>query len=294
MSQHRVILDTDIGGDIDDAFALALLLRSPEVALNEVTTVNGNVLARRWTAEAMAFAAGHPFLPVYDGCAGSLSHPGAIEHPLTYGGQQKRKSQTEPSPDMAVRALTQYAPDVLLAIGPLTNVAVALACRPNAFYRSRFVAMCGEFQQPGVIEFNVRSDPLAANIVFASGRPVDVIPLSVGIATKLDENEVKRLEASDDRLIKLLVEWLHEFWRNDKYGKSNMYDPMTVVALLRPDLFDWRRGHVRIEMRDPDRFGLTQFVPDDAGPHRVAFGVRADEAKTFMLDRLLGSVPGKA
>jgi inosine-uridine nucleoside N-ribohydrolase len=66
-----------------------------------------------------------------------------------------------------------------------------------------------------------------------------------------------------------------------------MYDPMTVVALLRPELFVWRTGRVTVELRDEKLYGLTRFTPDEAGPHRVAFGVDAAAAKKFMLDRLL-------
>jgi inosine-uridine nucleoside N-ribohydrolase len=287
--QYRTILDTDIGGDIDDAFALALLLRSPEVTLNEIITVDGDVLARVWTAEAMTRAGGFPYLPINDGCAGSLSRRGVADHPLTYGGQKSRQSSESTNPGNGIRALTQYTPDVLITIGPLTNIAVALACRPSALFKTRMISMCGEFQQEGVAEFNVQCDPIAASVVFDSGVPIDVIPLSIGLATKLNDSDVKRLETSDDRLINLLVEWLHKFWQHEP-GKTNMYDPMTVVALLRPELFEWRRGRVSVELKDGPRFGITGFEGASDGPHRVAVGVRADEAKQFMLDRLLGGV----
>lgn len=287
MQNYRVILDTDIGGDIDDAFALALLLRCPEVALNEVTTVDGDVAARARVARAMLAAGGRAAVPVADGCGGTLSPRRQEEHLLTYGGRQTGDGGMRVGPESAIRALTGSAADVLFAIGPLTNVAVALACRPGALAGTRVVAMAGEFERDDLPEFNVRCDAVAADRVFSGGVPVDVIPLAIGLATKLDEADVRRLEGGEDPLVILLVEWLHEFWHNERSRKTNMYDPMTVVALLRPELFEWRRGRVTVELRDEKLYGLTRFEADERGPHRVAFGVRAAEAKAFMLERLL-------
>jgi len=293
MPRHRVILDTDIGDDIDDAFALALLLRCPELELMGVTTVVGGVMRRARTAEAMCMAAGAVTVPTLPGCRNALaSRPvaGLNERPFHYGADADDADGAAEYVTSVWQLLATHATgrNALLAVGPLTNLAVAVTVDDRGRRSDlRLTVMGGEFQQERFVEHNVRCDPEAAHLVFASGLPIDVIPWSIGPATRLTDADVKRLEASNDRLVKLLVDWLRQFWRHVP-DKTNMYDPMTVVALLRPDLFDWRRGRVTVELRDEALYGLTRFEPDDGGPHRVAFGVRADEAKAFMLDRILG------
>lgn len=288
---HRVILDTDIGGDIDDAFALALLLRCPEVELAEVVTCCGDVLARVHVAGALLAAAGSPAGLCYGSHNALASRPYPGPTSLTYGliGEDDG-----PDHNRTCSPFDLALPDLLLSIGSLTNTAFRVeAERKRWFSRRRLgsrrlIAMTGEFEQPEYVDFNTRLDPEAAHLVFGSGVPIDVISESVGAKVTLGDGDIARLQrAADagDLLVGKLLEFCHQFWRHEP-GKAIMYDPMTVVALLHPEWFDWRQGRVTVELRDESLYGLTRFEEDPAGPHRVAFDVEADLAREFLLSRL--------
>jgi purine nucleosidase len=292
MTKQRVILDTDIGDDIDDAFALALLLRCPEIELAAVTTVFGGS-GRADLAASLLRAAGRE-APVACGCRGTIAASLGDTVKLAALDRQTHRAAEQRSDWPGVAEVLRHmagqdgGEDVLLTIGPMTNLAISLVSEGRTKARPRLVAMCGEFQREGFIEHNIRCDVESAAICFGSGMKIDVIPWSIGPATQLLEADVERLERSEVPLVKLLVGYLHEFWKSRR-GKANMYDPMTVVALLRPELFEWRRGRVTVELRDEKLYGLTRFEADEAGPHRVAFGVRSEEAKGFMMERLVGA-----
>lgn len=285
MKGYRLILDTDIGDDIDDSFALALLLRCPQFDLAGVTTVFGDA-GRRAAAVRELLDADRREVTLLAGCDGTFAsrpQPGDIGRRYLYGPERAGRAY---EPGAAVRLLASTDASLILPIGPMTNLAAALAVRPGAFAGKRIVAMAGEFQLPQFVEHNVRCDPEAAHLVFASGVPMDVIPWSIGPATQLTPADLERLGGSHKPLARKLMDHVRQFHRHSP-GKTNMYDPMTVVSLLRPDLFDWRQGRVTVELKDDKLYALTRFQPDDAGPHRVAMGVRGDEAKAVMLERLL-------
>ncbi|MEM7806878.1 MAG: nucleoside hydrolase, partial [Planctomycetota bacterium] len=157
-----------------------------------------------------------------------------------------------------------------------------------AMAKLRHVVMAGEFVKPGFIEHNVRCDVPAAAEVFASGIAIDVIPWSIGPMTKLVDSDIVRImkaASARDAICRLLVDWLIEFW-GTVLGKTNMYDPMTAVALLHPEWFEWRTGRISVDTSRSDTRGLTTLVEDPDGPHRIAISVDAAKAKGLLLDTL--------
>jgi purine nucleosidase len=283
-----VHLDTDIGDDIDDVFCLALLLRCPEVFLRSITTVFAHAPAKADIAYEMCHAAGAS-TAVAAGFARPMTSrtSDALKRPHYYPAEPLPARHRADVPAALKSLLDVPADGAILTIGAMTNVAAALIARDPATPFPRVVAMAGEFQRYGHIEHNVRSDPEAAHLCFSSGVPIDFIPWSIGPQTKLTPDDVDRLRAAapTDPLCEIVIRYADDFWKHIP-GKTNMYDPMTVVALLRPDFFDWRRGTVSVELRGDATFAATRFHESDTGPHRVAFGVRADEARAWMMDRL--------
>ena len=285
----NVHLDTDIGDDIDDVFCLALLLQCPELTLRSCTTVFGHTDEKATIVEQMcdctgakpAIAAGFP-QPI-----ASRPMKQWLARPHLYPAEKPATKYAIDTP-AALRLMTELsADDAILTIGAMTNLAAALVSKPADAPWPRVVSMAAEFQRYGHTEFNVRCDPEAAHLCFTSGVRIDFIPWSIGPATKLLPADIERLRSAETPLCKLVVSLLETFWKSFP-GKTNMYDPMTVVALLRPDLFDWRRGTVHVELRGEHTYGLTTFNEHSDGPHRVAFGVQAEAAKAFLIDRLTG------
>lgn len=283
MAKYTVHLDTDIGDDIDDAFCLALLLSSPEIELKSASTVFMDVAVRADQVSEMCQVTGASPVIAEGLRATMASRPVDVSkrHPFYLASRHYDRPKADV---LAVLDTARRECDAVLTIGPTTNLAASLLCNPDPT-AGRVIAMLGEFQRPRHIEWNVKTDPEAAAICCRSGIAMDFIPWSIGPAVKLRPEDVERIRNSPKPIAKMLLNWLQQFWKHVP-NKTNMYDPMTVVALLKPDLFEWERGVVSVELRGDSTYGLTSFRPDDTGPHRVAMGVKADEARAFLVDRI--------
>lgn len=199
-----LVVDTDPG--VDDAFALAVAASAPEVDLLAVTTVFGNVAADITTANARRVLAllGRPDVPVGRGAAQALVHP-APESAVRIHGDDglggNADSFGEPGLPVVERAFdtlvsvleTSAEPVVVAAIGPLTNVALLLAVRPDLADRIRRIVIMGGAVGVGgnitsAAEFNLRSDPEAARRVLAEATvPTTLVPLDVTHRCAVDE-----------------------------------------------------------------------------------------------------------
>jgi purine nucleosidase len=282
----KVHLDTDIGDDLDDAFCLALLLCSPEISLAGVTTVFNDTRDRAAMSKVMCDAADVK-VPIVAGMGGTMSTSPidfAIKRKPVYHATQR--TFDGPGPESLIGALADVRKnaDVLLAIGPLTNIAASLVADPNVSHFPRCVFMCAEFQT-SMAEWNIRNDVEAAARVFDAKFPIDVIPWKIGIVTKLLEPERQRIRATQSPLGLVLADYMRQFHVHEP-TRADMFDPMTVVALMKPELFKWERGFIHVETRGSHAYGVTMFHRDDNGPHRWASDVDATAAKEWMLQRL--------
>ncbi|MFC0629162.1 nucleoside hydrolase [Kribbella deserti] len=257
-----LVLDTDLGTDVDDVLALALLLGSPELRLDGITTVYGDVLHRAKMASRVAAIAGRSVGPIVPGLGTPRSgrevywpgHEGALLDDL-------HREQVSASYD-AARVLA--AAGTVLAIGPLTNVAAALErddCVPK-----QLVLMGGEFVD-GKVEHNIRCDVDSAVVVFGSGQPVTIIGLDQTRRLRFGLPLAEQLAAAGG-LGELLAAEMRQYW--DFRGESHNvpHDPAAALMLVEPDLFVFQTGHITVVPGGPDA-GLTGFKPDPDGPHRI-------------------------
>jgi purine nucleosidase len=282
-----VHLDTDIGDDIDDAFCLSLLLRCPEIELKSVSTVLNDTAGRADMCRELADAAGQSPKIV----AGSRSV--ITRRQNQWGMTRKPPHMARKSYDykadmpatLATLAEVRQSYDVLLTIGPTTNLALSLVADPDVTRFPRYLAMAGEVQMYGHQEWNVVLDAEAAAVVCTSGVQIDFIPFKIGIDTKLSADEQAWLDRQTNPLARVLNDYRAQF-RQTHPKNQNMFDPMTVVALLHDEWFTWKRGRMTVETRGDVTLGQTIFKTDENGPHRVAFAVDADKAKKWMLERL--------
>ncbi|MGH3671082.1 MAG: nucleoside hydrolase [Pseudonocardiaceae bacterium] len=208
-----VIIDTDPG--VDDAVALMLAATSPEVELLAVTTVFGNVDLGRTTSNALRLRtlAGLGRLPVAAGAARPLVHPhhqrtGSWHSPDGLGG----RADLLPAPDGAPHPLgavslmagllrSAAVPVTLVAIGPLTNIALLLAVHPEMTSRiGRIVIMGGHLDEGASSEFNISSDPEAAHRVLTEeGLPTTLVPLDLTLRATIDADWIGELAAAGPR-----------------------------------------------------------------------------------------------
>src|SRR2546426_10720650 len=190
---YRIILDTDPG--IDDALALFLALASPELQLEAITTVSGNVHVDLTTRNALTLLelAGRTDIPVARGCDRPLSRQPVFAEYVHgqngLGGVELPEPQLQPVGQHAVdliieRVMAAPREITLVPIGPLTNIALALRKEPRiAEHVREVVIMGGALRVPGNVtpeaEFNIYADPHAAHIVFHAGWPIRLVSLDV-------------------------------------------------------------------------------------------------------------------
>lgn len=282
-----VHLDTDIGDDIDDAFCLSLLLRCPEIELKSISTVLNDTAGRADMCRELCEAAGQS--PKIVAGARSVITRRQNKHGMTrkppHLANKSYGYQVDGGALLSTLAEVRKSYDVLLTIGPKTNLALSLVVDPDISHFPRYLAMAGEITYPSFSEWNIKVDPEAADVVVRAGMPSDFISFKIGVDTKLSIEEQAWLDQQTNPVAKVLNDYRAQF-RKVHGQLQNMYDPMTVVALLHDEWFTWRRGTLSVEVAGEHAMGQTVFKEDANGPHRIAVAVDVEKAKKFMLERL--------
>lgn len=259
MAAVRILIDTDIGDDVDDALAIALALNSAELEVVGVTTVYQNTRMRAQLALQLLQVMGAEHIPVAVG----------IEQPIrnrvdstVIPHQCRNMNATYPSNcnlhavDLIIETLRKDPDTVLVPIGPFTNIAIAAKLAPELIASSRIVAMGGAF---GSVypEYNIMCDPEAANIVLSSGARVELVGLDVTVQCQLskeDIDKIYRCRGSVERYICSLMDiWLH----TSISGKVTLHDPLTVAYLADSSLLRMESVPVAVEMDGGITRGLT-------------------------------------
>lgn len=289
--QIPVIFDTDIGDDIDDAIALALVLQSPELDVRGVTTVFGVVEQRTRLAWKELVLYGRQTTPLATGAGDPLLDPPVVQK----ARQFEVLTDTDTPPERAHRRAAEFIIETLLAstekltlvpVGPLTNIALALRLEPRIKAKiDRIVLMGGAFKRLSS-EWNIQRDRAAAQIVFSSGIPIVAVGLDVTMQCKLEAKDLERLRAASNPATRFLVK-LIELWQNGNPAQTPiLHDPLAVAAVFRPDLIEFDTGHVEVETGSPLTFGMTMFKSSAKGTTRVATTVKVRSFLDLLIDRL--------
>jgi inosine-uridine nucleoside N-ribohydrolase len=303
-----VLIDCDPGHD--DAIALLLALASPELNLLGVSTVSGNQTLDKTTANALRVLelAGRPDVPVAAGAERPLIREQFVASYVH--GESGLEGPDLPPPRGAV--VGQHAvdflagmieaagePATLIAVGPLTNVALLLSVRPRAAERlERIVLMGGAIAEGNVTpaaEFNVWADPEAARRVFDSGLDVTMIGLDVTHKALVGPAHFDRLRGSGKigTFVAELLEYFNVFHR-ETYGfdGSPIHDAVAVAHVLRPGLVQTKRRHVAVETdselcRGRTVVDLWQRTGSEPNAD-VGVDIDADAFVELLLDRIAG------
>lgn len=273
---HKIVIDTDPGQD--DAVAILLALASPEIELLGITAVAGNVplALTEKNARKICELAGRGDVKVFAGAQRPLVRPLVTAEYVH--GKTGLDGPELPEPTMPLQ--TAHAVDFLIdtlmreeagsvticALGPLTNIALALIREPDTAPRIRqIVLMGGGFFEGGNVtpaaEFNIYVDPHAAKSVFEAGVPIVMMPLDVTHKALTTAKRVEAFRALGNRTGSATAELLDFFERFDeeKYGTDGgpLHDPCVIAYLLKPGLFDGRGCNVEVETMSELTMGMT-------------------------------------
>ena len=272
-SPRRVIIDTDPG--IDDAFAILLALNSPELKVEALTVVSGNVESAQGLENALQILslAGRCDVPITAGAQHPLNQKlitaqfwhgknglAGVELPAS-----KCKADARFGPDLIIETIHKYPHEItLIPVGPLTNVALAVSKDPSIVPLVKDVVIMGGSISGGNVngaaEANIYGDPEAASIVFNAGWVVTMIGSDVGERTLITRKELAQLQPQhgpeSDFVFKLADFYLT---RSEKSGYSGaaMYDPLAVATVIEPTLVTLKDMHVDVETKGEFTRGET-------------------------------------
>ena len=290
---NKIILDTDIGDDIDDALALAYAVLNPQIELVGVTTVFKNTQKRADLACCVLEALDETNVPVYVGVGKTVpqSIPDwekiAAEHqPRQMEILTKRKPSIEPHPtravDFIVDTIMSGQGDItLVPVGPLTNIAAALLVEPRLIQKTKICLMGGAIDRI-TPEWNVLCDPEAARIVFGSGAEITMVGLDVTTKCKMTYDQVKTIGAVARPINEICFELIHLWGGDNPEPRPTLHDPLAVALVADSTLCEIEGMRIAVETRADHVQGLT--VPIDGQPN-TSVCVKVD-AERFMNDFL--------
>lgn len=303
---NKVIFDTDPG--IDDAMALLFLARHPEIDLVGVTTVFGNApielttrnalyLAKVWNIDApVAKGAGE----TYDPARGGSYWPTAIHGHNGIGDVPvpdvvSRQADPRPAHQFIIDTVHAHPGEItLIAVGRMTNLALALKADPEiSGLVKQVIIMGGAFDVNGNVspaaEANIHGDPEAADLVMTADWPTVVIGLDVTMKTVMTGGYLAKMVESGRSDIKLLsdISQLYiEFYKGRVGDGMVVHDSCAAVYLVRPDLFEVRKGAIRVvcggiadgqTIQKPDGRGFPPSAWDNLPSQTAATGIKPDE-----------------
>ncbi len=287
VSPEKIIIDTDIGDDVDDAFALALAVRSAELQILGVTTTFGDTEARAKIVDRFLGEVGRAEIPVMAGKAMATKNPMSQRR---YGESHFAKASHGDAVEFLLEQIRKYPGEItLIAIGPLMNVGAAIDKDAATFRKLKRVVLMGGSIRRGygdlgytapvaaMPEWNILNDVASAQKLFAAGVPLFVMPLD---STQLKMDEVKRAFLfSQGTAVTDQLTVLYHLWGQET---PTLFDPMTLVFALRPDLCPVQGMHIRV-----DEKGFTREEPGAANA-QVCLASNAEDFFQFYLKRVAG------
>ena len=291
MEKIKILLDTDIGNDIDDAVCLAYLLTEPRCDLLGITTVSGEADRRAMMADAMCRQAGRE-IPIHVGLDEPLAVPNI--QPIA---KQAVKLECWPHATSFQRDAIAFMADTiqkhpgeitLLGIGPMTNLATLFTEYPEVGPMLRgLVLMLGAFFEGGKTlrpqgEWNSRCDPKAAEIVLQAANIPVLRAVGLDVTRQVVYNRAQMYAAFTAPIFRMATDFAEVWFAKQEI--SCMHDPLTAMGIFHEGLMTYKRGRVTVDASMPESCVLN-FEENAEGSLEAAYEVRVDRFKELLLER---------
>ncbi|KAG8087642.1 hypothetical protein GUJ93_ZPchr0010g9474 [Zizania palustris] len=266
IGRGKVIIDTDPG--IDDSMTILAAFEAPSVEIIGLTTIFGNVSTENATRNALLLCerAGHPEVPVAEGSSEPLKGGDPFIADFVHGSDglgnlflpaPTTKKVEETAAEFMVNMVSQFPGEVsVLALGPLTNVALAIKRDPSFANKvKKIVVLGGAFFVAGNVtpaaEANILGDPDAADIVFTSGADIVVVGINITTQVCFTDEDLLELRNSKGKHTQFICD-MCKFYRDwhaesDGFHGIFLHDPVSFTALVHPEYFTYMKGVVRVE-----------------------------------------------
>ncbi|HOL55043.1 MAG TPA: nucleoside hydrolase [bacterium] len=292
----KVIIDTDIGGDIDDALAVALALNSPELDVIGITTVFENTLLRAKLAKKLLQVFNRSDIPVIKGVEKPIINDwdrSLIPPQVRAVREEIEVNENINAVDFIVEKIMNSAePVTLITIGPLTNIAGAIIKEPGLKDKTRIYMMGGMYSQ-AFPEWNIYCDPEAGRVVFDSGIPITMVGLDVTLKCKLGKKSLDKIFDFNSERTNFLSELIRIWQEDDESRFPILHDPLAVATLIDPSLVRRESMHIKVETRGEFTRGVTVVTDTPYGDRKgdsnvdVSVDVDSDRFIQFFLERIL-------
>ena len=276
----KVLLDTDIGSDIDDAVALSYLLVQKRCQLLGITTVSGKSTQRAMLASALSHAAAKE-IPIYPGAENPLiiqqTQPDAPQSKkLSMWPHKKNFEQGKAIAFMRKTIRDNPGEVTLLAVGPFTNIALLFMVDPEIPKLLKELVIMGgkysDYPTPwGPTEWNAIVDPHATDIVLRQpDLKIRAFGLDITWRVSMTPKEVAH-KFEQNTLLRIVHDW-SKVWFEER-ELLHFHDPLAAVAIFNPEVCQYTKGNVQVELDDEKLLGVTHFEPSKNGHIRVATGI---------------------
>ena len=286
----KVIIDTDIGDDIDDALAIALALNSPELEILAITTVYGKVNVRAKLVAKLLKASHRLDIPVAPGCSKPIINEEPTRLPIQANAinlNEKFNNIIEKhTVDLILELLESERHVTIVTLGPLTNIALALLKNKEAFKHANLVIMGGCIKKQ-IAEYNIKCDPEAAYIVFNSGTPITLVTLDATLKCIMTDEMVNTIYQSKKPMLKVLHNYL-ELWRKYTHRRNPiLHDPLTVATSFNDNFVFKEQLYVTVELNGKLTRGYTIILPHMKPNMNVCTDVKVQDFLDFYRNRVL-------
>ncbi len=303
LERTKIIIDTDPGDDIDDAFALALAAKSPEIEVVGITTVFRNTKARaRMTKRLMRFSeredipvragVNTPFIQKMENvlppellAKETVDKYGLYNLPQYDNSMDNEIISDEHAVDFIIRMAHEYAGQlVLVLIGPFTNAAMAVRKDPSIVECIKEVRLIGGWYQKDLTEWNVACDPEAAYMVFTAGWPIYAVGIDITLRCELNKEDVQEFHSLQGNTQNLITQMMDKWFEYYRFNSPVMHDPLVIGTLLEKDIVTFAPKYVRVGLTGAER-GKT-IVEPEKNTHNTLVQVSVDVKSEHFLHLL--------